>query len=461
MSAFITNILPILVASIWQSAILLLVYSLLIRQLNHLRPTDKKNLLYGLIGLQVLLSAIGLFKPYNRGFDSTLNILANITVENQYIKYLLYWAYLAGVIYHLAKTALGIVGLHQLRLSSKLAPARFQLFAKQKCLQIGISSKILVAVSEKVRQPLTFGFWKPMIVLPVALLAQIDENQAEMIILHELAHIKSNDYLANFFILLVEAVYFFNPFLRQLIFSLKLEREKSCDDYINRFSYAPVKYAETLLIISRLYKHQTEAALGFVSKRKNLLERIKHITQYTDNQYFSKSYGKKLQNAALWLLFVVISVLLYPSLPSAKDATTVEKQLLVFNTNKQPEISNKFILTDEVAFQPEANNASIKLKKSKARVPEKHIKNNLAINKIVDNQINSTSLANQLMVPVVEKYSEKQQFIISEEEKGHKYYRIYNIDYDSLGHIRLSLQLEIEAKTDSILHSRADSLRLH
>ena len=44
---------------------------------------------------------------------------------------------------------------------------------------------------------MTFGFLKPYILVPIGLLANLPADQVETILLHELAHIRRNDYLAN------------------------------------------------------------------------------------------------------------------------------------------------------------------------------------------------------------------------------------------------------------------------
>ena len=44
--------------SIWQSALLLLLYLIIIKLVNNIHPLQKRNLLYSFLLLQVLLSAL-------------------------------------------------------------------------------------------------------------------------------------------------------------------------------------------------------------------------------------------------------------------------------------------------------------------------------------------------------------------------------------------------------------------
>jgi hypothetical protein len=62
-----------------------------------------------------------------------------------------------------------------------------------------------------VKVPLVVGFFKPLILLPVGLIANLPYHQVESILLHELAHIKRKDYLVNLLQSFVETIFFFNP----------------------------------------------------------------------------------------------------------------------------------------------------------------------------------------------------------------------------------------------------------
>ena len=62
-----------------------------------------------------------------------------------------------------------------------------ELFSLRKKVKIYLSGKIIC--------PLTTGFLKPVILIPVAAVNQLTTEQMEAVILHELAHIKRADYL--------------------------------------------------------------------------------------------------------------------------------------------------------------------------------------------------------------------------------------------------------------------------
>ena len=116
---------------------------------------------------------------------------------------------------------------------------------------MGIKKDVRMWFSDLVDTPLTIGFWKPVILLPVAAINHLSLQQAEAIILHELNHIKRNDYFINFLIACMDIILFFNPFVRVLTNIIKSERENSCDDMVLQFRYDAGHYASALLLLEK------------------------------------------------------------------------------------------------------------------------------------------------------------------------------------------------------------------
>ena len=69
-----------------------------------------------------------------------------------------------------------------------------KLFATLKAAEFGINKKIQLWYSNNIQVPITFGFLKPIILLPIGLVANLSDKDVEAIILHELTHIKHNNY---------------------------------------------------------------------------------------------------------------------------------------------------------------------------------------------------------------------------------------------------------------------------
>ncbi|HEV2832033.1 MAG TPA: M56 family metallopeptidase, partial [Hanamia sp.] len=88
------------------------------------------------------------------------------------------------------------------------APSHLEIFSLKVAEQIGISRKIKIWLSHHIEVPATIGFLKPIILIPFASVNHLTVLQLEAIILHELSHIKRNDYLINLMIAIIETILF-------------------------------------------------------------------------------------------------------------------------------------------------------------------------------------------------------------------------------------------------------------
>jgi bla regulator protein blaR1 len=97
-------------------------------------------------------------------------------------------------------------------------------------LKMGLRQTVRLIVTDRVSEPLTFGLLKAVVVLPLHYVSQVPAGQLELILAHELAHIRRRDYLVNLCQSVCDALFFFNPFFRVLSGIVRNEREYCCDD---------------------------------------------------------------------------------------------------------------------------------------------------------------------------------------------------------------------------------------
>lgn len=98
--------------------------------------------------------------------------------------------------------------------------------------RLAINREIRFFESATLKVPATFGFIKPIVLVPLGLLGQLPPEQVETILLHELAHIKRKDFLAHSVQKAIEAVFFFNPFVLWVSKLIHEERENCCDQMV-------------------------------------------------------------------------------------------------------------------------------------------------------------------------------------------------------------------------------------
>ena len=158
------------------------------------------------------------------------------------------------------------------------AHPEWRAFLQEVAGRMGIKKKVQIWLSSIVDTPVTLGFLKPIILLPVAAVNKLTMQQAEAIILHELNHISRNDYLVNLLIACVDVLFFFNPFSKLLTDTIRREREHCCDDLVLQFRYDAQAYARALLTLEQNRMTTSALVLAATGKDKQLLlNRVKRI----------------------------------------------------------------------------------------------------------------------------------------------------------------------------------------
>jgi hypothetical protein len=143
----------------------------------------------------------------------------------------------------------------------------------------------------------------------VSALNNLTAAQAEAVILHELAHIKRNDYIVNFVQAFIEMIMFFNPFVKILGIAVREERENCCDDWVLNYRYNSHEYATALLIVEKNRHNQVQLALAATSGKKNLLARIKRLLKEEPSVHITISQKIKLLSVSITILATILFIL--------------------------------------------------------------------------------------------------------------------------------------------------------
>ncbi|NGP75873.1 M56 family metallopeptidase [Balneolaceae bacterium YR4-1] len=110
-----------------------------------------------------------------------------------------------------------------------------------------LSLPVYLSFSDSVDVPFTYGWKKPVIVIPDHLKDQSSEK-LNLAIRHELMHIRHHDYALNAVLMTIKALFWFHPIIHKLYAGFKEYREISCDsevlsdDTISRKSYAQLLF---------------------------------------------------------------------------------------------------------------------------------------------------------------------------------------------------------------------------
>jgi bla regulator protein BlaR1 len=173
--------------------------------------------------------------------------------------------------------------------------------------QMQIKKTVRLLESKLVKMPFVTGHWKPMIFIPLGLLTKLPEGEIEAVLLHELAHIRRNDYFMNFLQHIGESIFFFNPGLLWISSLLREERENCCDDMAIDRTKDKMEFVRALISFREYDLSRTGVAVPFPAGRHQLLQRV---TRIVHNKNKSLSKAEKLFFIAS---FCVISLLLATS----------------------------------------------------------------------------------------------------------------------------------------------------
>jgi len=298
--------------SFWQMALLWCIY-LAINSIFQISSDKKYKLAVGAIlsgfvwfGLTFIyyfnsssVSSIAFFNQTINESNSILNVFL-ISASVAYLSLLIFPSYRLFKNWEFVQR----IKKHGLR----KADLNYRLFVNKISAQLGITKKVFVYISELVTSPVTVGYLKPIVLLPVAALSNLSTQQVEAILLHELSHIRRYDYLVNFLVSIITTFLYFNPFVKQFTRAIEEERENCCDQLVLQYGYDKVGYASALLTLEKLSVTRHTLALGAAGKNY-LLNRIEKIVGMEQKKGFKKSQFAGLL-AAPFCIVVFNSILI-------------------------------------------------------------------------------------------------------------------------------------------------------
>ena len=146
--------------------------------------------------------------------------------------------------------------------------------------RLKLTQPVLLMESCLAEVPVVIGHLRPMILMPVGLLAGLPAAQIESILLHELAHIRRADYLVNLIQTFLEGLLFYHPAAWWISRVIRMERENCCDDLVVETSGNALEYASALAALAEL--RTREVALAATGG--NLVKRIHRLLARPERQ---------------------------------------------------------------------------------------------------------------------------------------------------------------------------------
>jgi beta-lactamase regulating signal transducer with metallopeptidase domain len=140
------------------------------------------------------------------------------------------------------------------------------------CLQLEISSPMKLLIHPQKTIPVVWGIRRSHLLLPAAA-REWSGEQLRSVLLHELAHVKRRDTLAQLLSQIACALHWFNPLAWFAAWRLAVERERACDDLVLAGGVRPSAYAGHLLeVVSACSPARWTQSCGLAMARKSSLE---------------------------------------------------------------------------------------------------------------------------------------------------------------------------------------------
>jgi beta-lactamase regulating signal transducer with metallopeptidase domain len=175
--------------------------------------------------------------------------------------------------------------------------------------RLRVSRPVRLVKSALVEVPTVIGWLRPVILLPTSTLSGLSPLQLELILAHELAHLRRGDYWVNLFQILLETLLFYHPAVWWVSRCVREDREHCCDDLAVAVCGNRLAYAQALTALEEL--RQLPANVALAASGGSLMARVKHIlglpTETAPSAWRRVAGGALI---ALGLLAIVVSVVM-------------------------------------------------------------------------------------------------------------------------------------------------------
>ena len=188
------------------------------------------------------------------------------------------WVWLVGTPLTFLLLATGLIGSGRLRRQCTLLTEGPIFDACQRLRStLAVSQRVGIAINERIASPLLIGIVRPLILLPPAALTGWSPDELEMVLLHELAHVRRWDNLVNFGQRLVESLLFFHPAVWWVSRWVRRDREECCDAVVIAQTEKPQAYAELLVALATPPSLSSPPLAGMAMAQHPLAGRIRRI----------------------------------------------------------------------------------------------------------------------------------------------------------------------------------------
>ena len=188
-------------------------------------------------------------------------------------------AFIAGLVFGLARLLLGVRGVQRLRQRARsINDAGLLELMASLCATMGRRRVVALLESDEVASPATVGWRRPAVILPPGW-REWDEQERRVVVAHELAHVCRGDYPVALAAQFSLALHFYHPLVYWLAARLRLEQELAADAWGAAVVGGNQRYLATLarFALRESDRPASWPARAFFSTRGTLLRRIEML----------------------------------------------------------------------------------------------------------------------------------------------------------------------------------------
>jgi beta-lactamase regulating signal transducer with metallopeptidase domain len=182
-----------------------------------------------------------------------------------------------GVAILMARLVISLLWVRHIR-HTAIPEEDLQTLLNQLIKKLNLKTKSGASSTSLISSPVTIGNIKPIILFPVGIINQLNPQEVEAILTHELAHIVRRDYLSNLIQSFIETLFYYHPITWWISGIVRTERENRADDLAISWCGDHLAYAKALMTVQEMQVREAPTlAIGFSSRKGAMLARIQRI----------------------------------------------------------------------------------------------------------------------------------------------------------------------------------------
>jgi TonB family protein len=154
-------------------------------------------------------------------------------------------------------------------------------------VRLGLVREVRLVLSPRRAEPGVWRTRRPVLLLPELVTEQLDDEELEAVLLHELAHVERRDNLFGNLQTALACVFWFHPAVWFVSRRLLAEREQACDERVLETGGAAGAYAASILKVVRFCSGWRVAGVSGAASGFNLRRRIEMILREDQSRRLS------------------------------------------------------------------------------------------------------------------------------------------------------------------------------